>query len=258
MPRNPKQRISDQQYQGICARNAISEAKPFQSPFLNKTPTKCPSRMQGFRSLKICEELDVAGMESIVSWTCFCFAIRRAPLRVRARTARCAPSFIRMQDSRIAYPVLWQGHQLDHTQCLHEEKILVRSSRLRAVNVLPRRCFSRFRWLLISQISSVRKGFLRGLRLLPVTSCWVSLSVWWMCLFKPSTWLWMSHFQDGVRYLLSWDRIRSLFLMECRGHVLCDCLRISGMTVAVHLRDAPTGWWSKSPLPSSTSYSTVE
>ena len=47
MPLIPKKRISDQQVnlnQGICARNGISDAKPFQSPFLNKTPTKRPSR----------------------------------------------------------------------------------------------------------------------------------------------------------------------------------------------------------------------
>ena len=50
MPLIPKKRISDQQVnlnQGICARNGISDAKPFQSPFLNKTPTKRPSRKQG-------------------------------------------------------------------------------------------------------------------------------------------------------------------------------------------------------------------
>ena len=31
-------------HQGICRRNGISEAKPSQSTFLNKTLTKCPSR----------------------------------------------------------------------------------------------------------------------------------------------------------------------------------------------------------------------
>ena len=47
MPLIPKKRISDHLVnlnQGICARNGISDAKPFQSPFLNKTPTKRPSR----------------------------------------------------------------------------------------------------------------------------------------------------------------------------------------------------------------------